>query len=190
MKDINELMFLSWCSKYYHYIHLRKLGLKKNAQKTLVSFFDDFNIQDKLTRREFIDSIHTIAFYSKEYSLYLPYNLVNEVMKPEIYKWMEEEPMDPIPLKWSYDIDLVKRSIVLDPSDQIALALYGGMIIGGIEMNQHEIDHGFMYDGDPTKDIELIDFYLGYINNIKDPKIKEDYTQRLTGLKECANKYS
>src|SRR6266487_6871053 len=99
----NELEQFGWCNQYIQYLQLRKSGLKKKAQDSLGEFFNDFQLQSKQIRREFIDFIHKKAFSTKDYSTYLPNNLNEDIFKPEIENWIKEEPDNPVPYKWTYD---------------------------------------------------------------------------------------
>ena len=184
-KLIDNISEFEGGNKYSQYIELRKKGLKKQAQIMLNDFLVDLNIQDVATRRDFLNQIYTAAFISDDYNLYLPFNL-NEVLKPEIHKWIIDEPNNPIPYRWSYDLNLMKKSLQLDPYDEITLDLFSKMLIAKVSMNQHEVASGFSYNGDPNQDLYLIDFYEKYTDNIQNFERRDDVKQALIHLKECA----
>lgn len=190
MEPIDKLKTRQENKKYLDYLDLRKKGLKKQAQKVLIDFFKDFELQDKTVRRDFINDVYTLAFLSNDYSTYLPYNLVEQVLKPEIYRWIEDEPDNPVPYKWTYDFNLLQKSLQLNPIDQIALTLFANKLIGRISMNQHELSAGYPYNGNPKDDIYLIDAFEELINNIQNPEERNKIKMILSDLKTSALLYN
>ena len=189
MEVFETLSQLEWCSNYLSYIQLRQKGLKRESKTALTLFLIDYTKQDKTARRDFIDIIHTHAFFTEEYTLYLPYNLWHDLTKRDIQDWIKDEPGNPIPYRWSYEFDLIRQALLLDPNDQLTLALFGRMTINGIRINQ-EIPTGGHYDGNPAEDIASIDFFTGYLENIVDLEIKAKFKQELIELKEFALAYT
>ena len=185
---MDRIVQIDWAKDYIQYLDLRKKGLKKQANKALQNFITVFQSQDKKSRRHFIDVVHSIAFLEKEYSIYLPYNLSEDILKKEIYSWFEEEPENSIPYKWSYELDLVKKSLELNSLDQEALLLFGEMLINKVSMNQHEITSGFSYDGERATDLGLLQFYKPLLKNIKDEDKKQQFTRLIGELESCALK--
>lgn len=185
----NELQALTWAYRFQNYIQFRKQGLKKKAMEELEYFFLDFNLQSHSDRRFFIDIVNRIAFLTDNYSLFLPENLNSKFLVPEIKLWIKDEPSNPIPYKWSSNIDDNTKSVELDPQDQIALEKLVNRLIGKISMNQHELGVNNSYDGNPGEDIALINFLHGKLENLKDLNKKNKIYQILKELKECATSY-
>jgi hypothetical protein len=178
-----------WAEGYRSYVELRKKGLKEKAKQVLEIFLAELNKQPTAIKREFINVINETAFLSNDYSTYLPQNIVDKIVNPELEAWMQEEPDNPVPYKWSYDLDLVKRSLELNPGDTIALDLFVKMLINTISMHQHEISSVYVYAGDACKDIELIDFFDTVKMNINDPVKVKEYDKLLSDLKADAQKF-
>lgn len=185
---INELNNFVWANHYKEYLRLREKGLKKPARIELEKFILNFNEQDKLTRRKFIDFVNRLSRETNDYSLYMPSNLYNDVFKPELNDWINTDPQNPIPYKWSSDFSLFKRAVALDPSDQMLLDMFFTRLINKISLNQHELEFGFKYDGDPQQDLELLNEAELYIDNLEDQEKKERVSQSLMGLKKTALK--
>jgi hypothetical protein len=185
LKNIEEL---SWTNKYVNYIKYRKIGLKLKAKKELDFFLDDFNSLDKQSKRQFIDFVHQACVITDNYSLYLPENL-NNYFKKEIDLWMNEEPLNPIPYKWSGSLDNLKKAIEIDPNDLMALEMLATRVIAKVSINQHDLKRGYPYDGDALEDILLIDFLYTKIDNLKDKKKKDAFIDNLKELKETAVLY-
>lgn len=183
-----KLKEIPWTEKYIEYLDLRKLGLKKKAQPLLDLFLDELNRRSKQERRYFIDLICRIKFFTKESGLF-PTDLYTKIVLPEIEEWLKEEPRNIIPKRWSNNLEENKNALIIDPSDQIALEIVGNKIINRISMNQHEIESGYPYDGDPTEDIALIGFYEERLNNMQDWEKKSGMQKILTELKSCAIEY-
>jgi hypothetical protein len=62
------------------------------------------------------------------------------------------------------------------------------MLINKISLNQHEIASGFEYDGDPKRDIELIDSYERFLDNLTLSSVRETYRRIVPDLKNSAIK--
>jgi hypothetical protein len=186
MKQIlNKLKEFGWCDKYIQYLELRKKGLKKQAHMILEEFFNDFQNQKISVRRAFIDFVMTAAFLTKDYNKYLPFNL-NGLFKSEIQSWIKEEPDNSIPLRWSYDFDLIKKSLDINPYNQITLDLFGQMLVARVSMNQHELSAGYQYGANPKVDLNTIEYYESVLENIQDLDKKEKSKQIIKELKETA----
>lgn len=181
---------IKWAQLYIQYVGLRNRGLKKQSMIALVEFIKDFTLQSKEQKRSFLDEVYHETFRSKEYSTYLPQNLVEQVFKPEIKNWIDEEPHNVIPYRWSYDLQNLKKAVEISPTDQISLVLFGEKLIGRVSMNQHEIQHGYGYDGDPQADLELISFFENKASNISDISKRNELMQQLTELRNVALKFT
>ena len=165
MKILEEF---DWVDDYLNYLKLKENGLKKDAKLSIKLFIDKFYLQEKSVKRDFIDALYRLAYSSDKLGTYLPYNLSNDVIKKEVSEWIKDEPNNPTPIKWSWDISNLQKALEIDPLDQEALILLGNMIINGIGLNQHEIDSGFGYDGSPSEDLKLIYFFKPLLSNIND----------------------
>jgi len=185
----NRIEQLNWCSKYIEYVSLRKQGLKKQAKYSLLEFIEDYKKQSKTSQRQFIDIVNSLVYETKDYD-FMPHNLYNDILLPDIELWIREEPSNPVPYKWSYNLEMLTKALELDPFDQITLSLYGNMLIGKISMNQHEISVGYPYDGNPGEDYEKIDSYQRYLQNINDSDTKKLIEDKLIDLKQCASNYT
>ena len=64
--------------------------------------------------------------------------------------------------------------------------LFGTMLINKIGMNQHTIEEGYSYDGDPLDDLQQIAFYKSFISNITNKEIREKFVLQLQDLENCA----
>lgn len=188
-ETIKKIEALGWADKYIAYIRLREKGLKKEAHLALNDFFKLFHAQDKEARRHFVDLVFTVEFYANNSALYLPYNLYNDVLLPEIAAWKKEEIDNPIPYKWSNALDDYKKALELSPKDQVLLAKVSNYLTGKISMNQHEIDYGYGYDGNPDEDIALIDFFYPFVQHLSDNDVQKRLSVTLTELKHCALVY-
>lgn len=184
---VNELKGFSWANEYIQYLDFRDKGLRKASFKALEQFISAFNKEDKKPRRFFIDFIYRIGLEAGDYNKYLPVNLYN-IFKVELSVWMKEEPENPIPYRWSSDLSLIKKAVELNPSDQLTLDIFFSRLIKGIEMNQHEVEFGFRYDGDPMQDLQLIIDGESYIAYLEDAKKKEEIKKSLLVLKDVATK--
>jgi hypothetical protein len=184
---MNPLEQFKWANNYLQYLKLKEKGLKKEAKISLQHFIKDFHLQDKSVKRQFIDIVNRLAYSTNNYNRYLPYNLSESIFKKEIEEWIQDEPENPIPYKWSYNFELVKQSLELDPFDQETLFLFGQRLVNKIGMNQHEISSGFSYQGNPAIDLTLIKFYKPFLKNIKDEQKRVNLTKELTDLENCAN---
>ena len=186
MNYIEELKVLNWCNSYIQYVQLRDKGLKKEAKKALDQFLLDFKKQDTQSRRNFIVIVNEIVYYHNNYNVFLPFNLYEKLINPEIQEWIKEEPTNPIPLIWTRDIDSLLKAIVIDPQNQITLNMLGDLIVNKISMNQHELTAGFAYDGNPKEDVQLIDIFSTYMENLVDIVKRDTFINILASLKKNA----
>ena len=175
-----------WAGHYQAYIDFQKKGLRKKAFSELENFIADFKIQEKVDRWKFIDLINQLAQKTDDYNLYLPWNLNKNILQPELREWMKLEPNNPIPYKWNSDFLLLKKSVELNPFDQQTLEMYYTRLINTIRLNQHEIESGFGYSGDPQKDLNLIHESEPYIENITNPEEKEKIRKHIQELERNA----
>ena len=189
MAFISKIEGLDWCGEYLLYLENKQKGVKKEAKKHMDSFFYDFLKQKTESKRFFIDKVNQIAYDHHDFGKYLPYDLYNKLFKPEIEKWIIDESLNPIPLKWSYDFELLKKALMLNPLDQTVLHQLFTMLIARISMNQHEIKAGFGYEGNPKNDIEEIDFIMQYIDNILNSEEKNRVKTLIDELRESAVHY-
>jgi len=183
---MNELKEFIWAEKYVKYLELKIQGLKKQANVLLQDFIKDFQLQDKLSRRQFMDAVFKLAYTTDEISLYLPYNLWDEIFTKEISSWIQDDPVNATPYKWSNNFELIKKSLEINPYDQETLYLFGKNLINKIGMNQHEIAAGFSYQGDPFADLQLIKFYKPLLINIEDGSKRKSIEAELNELEYCA----
>jgi len=182
----NELNNFTWVNRYKEYLSLREKGLKKAAQTEIEKFILDFYRQNKSDRRNFIDLIYRIGKEANDYTLYVPYNLSNQVIALELEDWRKDEPQNPIPFRWSLDFHLLQKSIEIDPVDQTTLELFFTLLCNRISMNQHEIEFGYPYDGNADDDYALINKYEGYVENISDLHKREKIKESLAEIKKVA----
>lgn len=180
----------NWPLNYGKYLLLYEMGLKSQAKKEMQLFISDFKYLEINTSRKFVDEVNIIAFVTEEYSKYLPFNLFNEVVLPEIDKWLKESPNSVIPYRWSNDIKNNKMAIEFDPKDQISLEVYAQKVISSVSMNQHELNSGFPYVGSPDNDINLINFIESHIDNICDRGKRSYYNNLLKELKNIALRFA
>ncbi len=183
MDQIENFKLPNWCGSYNKNIELRKKGLCEEAFKVLDQFFIDYVNQNKQSRREIVVIVNEIADFYNNGNLYLPINLHRKIIEPEIHDWIKEEPMNPIPLIWTREINFLLRALHIESNNQIALNKAANAIINKISYNQHEIEAGYGYLGNPIEDIELIDSFLKFIANIVDEEKKDYYSKELEVLK-------
>jgi len=186
MNKVKHIESLGWCNAYINYLDFRSKGLRKQAMNALNQFFLDFQKQSKKSKREFINEANELAYNSGDYSLYLPVNLYEALFKPEIKEWINDEPYNPLPLIWTRDIEALKQAVGIDPCNQIALNMLGRLIVNHISMNQHELAAGFRYSGNPYEDVNLINFFFDYLDNLNDPETRNEFSYTLNQLKSCA----
>ncbi|PTR01108.1 hypothetical protein C8P68_101340 [Mucilaginibacter yixingensis] len=182
---IDSIKSLGWCDKFVEYFILKKEGLRKAAQKSMNDFINIYKKQDTSSRRQFIDIVNKLVFNSADYEL-LPYNLYHSTLLPDLEHWIKEEPTNPIPYKWSSNINLIRRALDLSPNDQEALIIYGNRLIGHVSMNQHELNHGLPYLGDASDDYIKLDNYQRLLPNIGDEEKRNVFMNQLVGLKQVA----
>lgn len=175
-----------WQNLYTEYIDKKKKGLKRDAKILLESFIDIFAKQNKESKRMFIMEVYDLVNSTGNFNLYLPMNLYLRSIKPEIDQWIKDEPNNIIPLRFSSDVNHLKKAIVLFPNDQVALWALGEMIVNHISMNQHELPSGFGYSGNSVEDIELINFYIDQISGLTDSNKKNALLNELINLKNNA----
>ena len=183
MDQIENFKLPNWCGSYNKYIELRKKGLCEEAFKVLDQFFIDYVNQNKQSRREFVVIVNEIADFYNNGNLYIPFNLHKKIIEPEIQVWIKEEPLNPIPLIWTREINFLLQALNIEPNNQIALNKAANAIINKISYNQHEIEAGYGYLGNPIEDIELIDSFLKFIDNLVSNEKKDFYFKELEILK-------
>lgn len=189
MADIEDIGKAKWAIHYINYLNYRKKGLRKEAFNELSLFFSDFKNEEDKSRRWFINYIYALAFQTGNYSLYIPENFSKELIKPEIANWIKDEPDNPIPYKWSFDSLLLRKSVELNPNDQDTLSLLFSMLLSGVNMNQHEIDAGHPYDGDPEKDLALLEDAEQYLPFVEEKARREDLKRQIAELKLVAKEF-
>ena len=182
-KEAGELVDLQ---HYRAYVACRQRGLKNEAKDHLKQFANVLSGSDKKARRVFADVAHRLFFYTGDGSLYLPYNLWMDFVKPDIASWIEEEPTNPIPLRWSESLEHKKRAVMVNGSDQLALLIFANTIIGKVSMNQHELAAGFPYDGNATEDLALLAFLEPFIEQVADDTLRGEIVDTIIVLKNTA----
>lgn len=161
----------NWTDNYLSYLDFRSKGSRQKALEVLELFISVFKTQNSHVRREFIDQINLKAFQEKDFQKYIPHNLYR-VFLQEIEQWKIEEPRNPIALRWSRDISDLELAVSLDPSNQVTLQLLFKGVINKVSMNQHELNGGFGYLGDPAEDARLIKFLKIQLDCIEDKELK------------------
>jgi hypothetical protein len=184
---LKEIEDLAWANKYLDYIRLLNIGMRKQARSSLIEFFSVYNLQSKDKKRNFINTINILSFITNKSDIYLPYDLYNNIFLPEIESWIYDEPLNPIPYKRSNKFENNRKSLELDPKDKITIEKITNYIIGKISMNQHELQYGYSYDGEPKNDILLIDYIIPFLKNIEDTFKRKSTTKVLEELKFSAS---
>lgn len=177
-----------WANYYFNFLDFKSKGLRQKALECMREFIKVFTEQSKSERRKFINAVNIEAFKNGSFNNFMPHNLY-QIFVDEIQKWQNEEPNNPIAFKWTHDhIDLMK-SISLDPNDQVTLEMLSSNIINKIGMNQHELDAGFGYQGNPKEDIDLIKFLNPHLENLIDQENKNRLKGILKELEESAERH-
>lgn len=177
-----------WAKDYFNYLEFKSKGLRSMALENLSEFIRVFKEQDQQERRKFIDAVKLEVFNTSDFNKYIPYDL-SQAINDEIKNWQIEEPNSPTAFKWTYDSSDLMKSINLNPNDQITLEMLSSSIINRISMNQHELDAGFGYQGDPKEDLELINFLKPHLENLIDREKKIRLKRIVKDLEESAEKY-
>lgn len=175
---------------YRAYVACRQKGLKNEAKDHLKLFASVLSGSDRKARRVFADVVHRLCFYTGDGSLYLPYNLWMDFVKPDIASWIEEEPANPVPLRWSENLEHKKRAVMVNENDQLALILLANAIIGKVSMNQHELAARFPYDGNATEDLALLAFLEPFIAQVADEALRREIVSTIAELKNTASAHS
>lgn len=178
-----------WAYNFSNYLDQQATGLRKQAFKYLEKFIEDIAKQPKEIKRSFIASIIQTARLSEDFSLYLPYNFYNKVIKSEILEWINEEPENPNPYGLSSDFSDLRIAVKLDPSKQDVLKLFYTQLINKIRLNQHEVEFGFRYSGNPNDDIILIEEAESYLKYVEDYDFKAKAEEDLRELKKVILSY-
>ncbi|HRG91040.1 MAG TPA: hypothetical protein PLW44_18585, partial [Chitinophagales bacterium] len=174
--------------KFNYYLLLKNKGLRKESQSQLDIFIHDYKKCDKMARREILQWLYKEAYYKNDYNTYLPHNLVETVLKPEILSWISEDPMSPIPYRFTYEISDLRKSLEIDPHDENTIRLLGEMTINKIRNNQHDVSKYNYYHGTPQKDIETLNFYLKIINQNEEHLELTELKNTVLDLLEIAEK--
>lgn len=183
-----EIEKFKWANNYFDYLEFKSKGLRRKALDFLSHFLIDFKNQSKEKRRQFIDDLNLIAFQKKDFDKYIPYNMYR-IFLEEIESWKIEEPDNSLAFRWTRNhVDLIK-SIGLNATDQVTLHLLCNSIVNKVSMNQHELNAGFGYQGNPREDLELIAFLKEHIGGLEDQQKKVELQKTIKDLEESAMKY-
>jgi hypothetical protein len=184
-----EFKDFTWLEQYCKYLTLRDKGLNSDAREAIHVFIKAFQLQSTEEQRRFIDKLFIVVFKNKDNKNYLPHDLYQEIVKPGLSKWQQDEPWNSIPFRWSDRMADLKYAVQLNRTDQIALDNYFSRSISAIQMNQHETDHGYGYHGNPQTDILLLEELKQLIPLITADPIREQLQQQILQLTECARRY-
>lgn len=184
-----EIDKFSWAKDYFDYLEYKSKGLRQKAFDCLNQFFTEFKNQGKEERRKFIDDLNLTAFKNNEFDKYIPYNLYKLFLE-EIECWKIEEPNNSIAFRWTRNhIDLIK-SISLDPTDQVTIQLLCSSIVNKVSMNQHELNAGFGYQGNPDEDLKLLKFLNEHLDKLGDQQKELQIQNIVKDLEDTAKKYT
>ncbi|PSM31274.1 hypothetical protein BVG81_006250 [Haliangium sp. UPWRP_2] len=84
-----------------------------------------------------------------------PYPLFEKFIKPVLETWREELPDDPEPLRLSYGINDLARSLILDPSCMYARRKLIGRALEWLDYATHELPYGYL--GNIVIDLALVE---------------------------------
>ena len=182
MENFKEL---DWQTKYAEYLNVKENGLKKQSKEILEKLVDGFLSNTSESKRAIIDKVFTKAFLNGNYKQYIPYPL-DAVFKNEINDWLREDPENPVPLRWTFDEENLKKALEIRPADQITLLLTGKIFSNRISMHQHDLSAGYSYVGNPETDLQDILFFKKMIPNIQDSEKRKELSETFLELETTA----
>jgi len=168
LKQVIELSksYPQW-NLYTQYCELKEKGLRKTALKILNEFIENLNSKSLKDRIEFTNWIEERRLDHHEVIDLTPTTLQKKIIEPTLSQWSNEEPDNPIPLRWINSKESLIKAIELSRTEQIARYRLFHKIIGWIDYNQHELEK-CLYIENPKIDLALMEMLKVRINGLKD----------------------
>src|SRR5437764_7410788 len=141
---------------FSNYLRLRERGLRKEAFLQLEQFSAQTRHWGDEKRRQFVHWVMSMKReWSGAYDL-LPTPLWKRLIGPILDKWIQDEPENPVPLRWRGRLEDLRRAIEIEPTEQIARELLVSHLLHQVDYSIHELPNGFGYLGNETEDLEKL----------------------------------
>jgi hypothetical protein len=183
LKEISEYLSDSdKYKKYKDYIDNREKGLRAIAFKKLEEFIDETKSWEFDQLKEFVDWILWVKNGLPEILDLIPQPLNEKLIRPTIELWIEKEPQNPAPYRWSGRIEDLRMAIKLNSRDQIAIRKYCIEVISSLDYSTHELPYEYL--GNKNDDLALIEEAIGYLKNYDDKEESGTYHSELYEFKK------
>lgn len=140
---------------YAEYLQLLSKGLRKQALKRAEDFLSLAVSWDEGERRSVVARLCRLVQAEPGGHRYLPQPIVMHLVDPVIKRWIQEQPDDPEPLKWTGKIDDLRRSLTLDADCMLTRHQFVTRIIEHVDYDTHELPALVL--GDAAEDLALLE---------------------------------
>jgi hypothetical protein len=117
----------------------------------------------------------------------IPYPLERRFITPVIADWKNAEPLNPEPLRWTRDLQDLRRSMELDPSCDWTRRRLILKILGFVGFSTHELPAGYL--GVVEEDYELLNLARQEALLLRDVKMRESYLGLIAEEKKEIDEY-
>lgn len=152
-----------------HFVSFKEKGLHKEAKNCLKLFIEQIKLNTDAKKRKLIQLLCNNHSGNK----FVSYPLLQEIIKPTLQNWINEEPNNAEPLKYlaSFNIggdklSYLQKSLALNPNDDSVLCDIINLEADLLYQNTHYLDES-RYLGDPHEDLKLCSKLLDKIKLIK-----------------------
>lgn len=157
-------------AKLVRYLDFRGRGLRRQAMAALDEFVVDARDWPTERQRAFADGVLSAIEGNPDLHDLKAEPLQRGFVTPVIRAWREAEPRNPVPWRWGDDVDLIRRAVDLDPTDQIARRRLIRRLMGCVAHAAHELPAGYI--GDPTSDLADIAEVELLATGLRDPGLE------------------
>ena len=171
------------------HLRLRGRGLRQQAIAALRQFIAEANTRPFQERRGIVHRIMSLHHANPRVHTLIAQPLYQQLILPTLDQWIEQEPSNPVPLRWRCQDDDLRRAIALDPNEQIARRRLVARLLAGIDYSIHELPNGYGYCGSPAADLTVLDEVDRLTPAINDERLRTNWQNEAAHLRAVVTGY-
>jgi len=185
IKDADK--FPEW-SDYFAYCEHLERGLRKEAFAKLDGFISSLLTMSFEERRRFVSWLYNRVWNSGWLNTFVPHPLQTRLTDPTLIEWVERQPDAAEPHCWLGTAEHLRRSVALDPQNEVACRRLISCILSGMGYAIHELPAFYLGD-DPLEDLADLATAGELLTNVYNPDDRTQFAARITEVKKLLEEY-
>jgi hypothetical protein len=141
--------------RFANYLDLLERGLRKQALKEVELFLNEASTWSTFDRRAVVSRLCRIDASSSMGHAFVPFSIKDRLIEPVIGEWIDEEPENPEPLRWTGNLDDLEKSLELENGCDATRYRYIQKAMNYIAYVTHELPQGYL--GNASDDLKLLE---------------------------------